>query len=171
MPAPLVLTTSNTTPQALQPMTLTWQVNNASSIAPPVCVAFINDHESRRRRRLVLYPDRLLHRQRLLRCRRCHRSAMARNLRIPARLQRSGLSTNTDHRALRLPDSHHRLRGSSNVSVGQTPPSPPMSRSTTTTTPAREAGNQRSRAATTTITHDRQHYLHLQQQRPRNPRI
>jgi hypothetical protein len=45
MPAPLVLTTSDPTPPALSPMTLTWQVNNASWVNPPVCVALIDDQD------------------------------------------------------------------------------------------------------------------------------
>ncbi len=43
LPAPIVLTASNTTPQASQPITMTWQVNNASALVAPVCVALIDN--------------------------------------------------------------------------------------------------------------------------------
>lgn len=43
LPAPIVLTTSDPTPPALSPMTLSWQVNNSSSVTPPVCIALIDD--------------------------------------------------------------------------------------------------------------------------------
>jgi uncharacterized repeat protein (TIGR03803 family) len=43
LPAPIVLTTSDPTPPALSPMTLSWQINNSSSLTPPVCVALIDD--------------------------------------------------------------------------------------------------------------------------------